>query len=141
LGVLMLALGASALLQRLRGKLYDSKLLNSFALVMGPAGFAAVLAGWITTEVGRQPFTIYGVLRTTASVGPVAAPAVAASMAAFAIVYFVVFGAGLFYLLRLMGHPPHTGEAGLSRAPIRSAGITPEPAARGGDGGGKGEAG
>jgi cytochrome d ubiquinol oxidase subunit I len=140
LGVLMLTLGLFALVQRVRRKLYDSKLLNSFALAMGPAGFAAVLAGWITTEVGRQPFTIFGVLRTTQSVGPVAAPAVAASMAAFAIAYFVVFGAGLFYLLRLMGHPPQPGEVGLSRAPIRSAGITPEPAARGGDGGGKDEA-
>jgi cytochrome d ubiquinol oxidase subunit I len=134
LGVLMLALGVFALAQRLRGKLYDSKLLNGFALVMGPTGFLAVLAGWVTTEVGRQPFTIYGVLRTTHSAGPVEAPAVAASLAAFAVVYFVVFGAGLLYLLRLMRRPPHTGESGLSRAPIRSAGITPEPAARGGEG-------
>jgi cytochrome d ubiquinol oxidase subunit I len=134
LGLLMLTLGVFALVQRLRGKLYNTKLLNRFALVMGPAGFAAVLAGWITTEVGRQPFTIFGVLRTTQSVGPVAAPAVAASMAAFAIVYFVVFGAGLFYLLRLMGHAPHPGETGLSSAPLRSAGITPGPATKAGEG-------
>ncbi|MBI1361019.1 MAG: cytochrome ubiquinol oxidase subunit I [Alphaproteobacteria bacterium] len=125
LGVLMLALGLFALVQRFRGKLYDSNLLNRFAIVMGPAGFVAVLAGWITTEVGRQPYAIYGLLRTSNAVGPVAAPALAASLAAFAVVYFVVFGAGLFYILRLMSHPPHAGESGVPNAPIRSAGLAP----------------
>ncbi len=73
---------------------------------MGPAGFVAVLAGWITTEVGRQPFTVYGLLRTADSLAPVAAPAVGASLLAFIVVYFVVFGAGTFYILRLMAQPP-----------------------------------
>ncbi len=66
-------------------------------------GFVAVLAGWITTEVGRQPYTVYGLLRTAESIGPVAAPAVAASLIAFIVVYFFVFGAGTFYILRMMG--------------------------------------
>ena len=65
-----------------------------FALAMGPAGFIAVLAGWITTETGRQPFTVYGLLRTAESASPLAAPAVASSLIAFVIVYFIVFGAG-----------------------------------------------
>ena len=47
---------------------------------MGPSGFVAVLAGWITTEVGRQPYTVYGLLRTADSISPIAAPAVAASL-------------------------------------------------------------
>ena len=67
---------------------------------MGPSGFIAVLAGWITTEVGRQPYTIYGLLRTADSLAPVDAPAVAASLVAFIVVYFAVFGAGTFYLVR-----------------------------------------
>jgi cytochrome d ubiquinol oxidase subunit I len=57
-----------------------------------------------------------------------AAPAVATSLAAFALVYFTVFGAGAFYILRLMSKPPHSGEPELSDRPIRTAGITPAPA-------------
>ena len=97
-----------------------------FALAMGPAGFIAVLAGWITTEVGRQPFTVYGLLRTADSASPLAAPAVASSLIAFIIVYFIVFAAGVIYILRLMAAPPHHGEQGpRSDAPTRAAGITP----------------
>ena len=97
------------------GKLYDSRLLHMFAVAMGPAGFVAVLAGWITTEVGRQPFTVYGLLRTAESASPLAAPAVASSLIAFIIVYFAVFGAGVIYMLRLMAAPPHPGEQGPSQ--------------------------
>ena len=67
---------------------------------MGPTGFLAILAGWITTEVGRQPYTVYGHLLTAESVSPIAAPAVAVSLLAFIAVYFFVFGAGIFYIVR-----------------------------------------
>jgi len=128
LGMLMLLLGAFSMLARLRGKLFDWTLLHRFALVMGPAGFVAVIAGWITTEVGRQPFVIYGVLRTADAASPLAAPALAVSLVAFAIVYFIVFGFGAWYLLKLMSKPPEPHESEPSQAPIRSAGITPGPA-------------
>ena len=62
------------------------------------------------------------------SAAPLAAPAVATSLAAFAVVYFTVFGAGVFYILRLMSHAPHRDEPGVSETPIRTAGITPAPA-------------
>lgn len=130
LGMLMLALGAVSLLARARSKLYDWRWLHRFALVMGPSGFVAVLAGWVTTEVGRQPFTVYGLLRTSESAAPLDAPAVAASLLAFVVVYFVVFSAGAGYILKLMSHPPHPGERGLDEAPdhpVRTAGITPAP--------------
>ena len=126
MGLLMLALGLFSLLMRWRGTLYDSRLLHMFAVAMGPAGFIAVLAGWITTETGRQPFTVYGLLRTAESASPLAAPAVASSLIAFIIVYFAVFTAGVIYLLRLMAAPPHPGEQGpRSDVPARAAGITP----------------
>jgi cytochrome d ubiquinol oxidase subunit I len=128
LGSLMLLLGVFGLVQRVRGRLYDSPLLQRFAVAMGPAGFVAVLAGWITTEVGRQPWVIHGLLRTADAAAPIEAPAVAASLTAFVIVYFIVFGAGLFYMLRLMAAPPTPHEPDLPDAPIRSAGITPAPA-------------
>ena len=66
LGFAMLGLGALSLLARWRGKLYDWRPLHWLALAMGPAGFVAVIAGWVTTEAGRQPFTVYGLLRTAA---------------------------------------------------------------------------
>jgi cytochrome bd ubiquinol oxidase subunit I len=116
---------------RLRRRLYDSPALARVAVALGPAGFVAVLAGWITTEVGRQPYTVYGLLRTADSVSPIEAPAVAASLAGFVVVYLLVFGAGVFYLLRLMrqnpaevviGEPPSAKEfvgAGLSLGAAR----------------------
>ncbi len=134
LGVLMFALGLWSLLARLRGKLHDWRPLHRFALVMGPAGFVAVIAGWITTEVGRQPWVIYGLLRTEDAVSPIATPGVSASLIAFVIVYFTVFAAGAWYILRLMRAAPQAGEHGPDAAPIRSAGITPAPAVeRGGE--------
>ncbi len=130
IGFAMLGLGLWSLIARMRGKLYDWPLLHRAAVLMGPAGFVAVIAGWVTTEVGRQPWTVYGLLRTADSVSPLAAPAVAASLAAFVLVYFAVFGIGTWYILKLMHHAPHAGERGVAaseRAPIRSAGITPGP--------------
>jgi cytochrome d ubiquinol oxidase subunit I len=126
LGFLIMGLGLFSLWMRWRGKLYESRLLHLFATTMGPAGFLAVLAGWITTETGRQPFTVYGLLRTAESVSPLAAPAVASSLIAFVIVYFAVFTVGVIYILRLMAAPPHPGEQGPdSHVPARAAGITP----------------
>ena len=130
LGLLMFGLGLWSLLARLRGRLYDAPALHRFALVMGPSGFVAVIAGWITTEVGRQPWVIYGLLRTRDAVAPIAAPAVGGSLIAFVIVYFGVFAAGTLYILRLMAQPPQARTQSGERAPIRSAGITPAPALR-----------
>jgi len=130
LGLLMLALGLFSLIARMRGRLYDWRLLHRFALVMGPAGFVAVIAGWITTEVGRQPWVIYGLLRTKDAVSPIAAAGVTGSLVAFVLVYFSVFGVGTWYIVKLMGHPPHPGETGPADAPVRTAGITAAPSMR-----------
>jgi len=130
LGLLMIALGAFALYARIRQRLYEWRPLHRFALAMGPAGFVAVIAGWVTTEVGRQPYTVYGLLRTADSASPLDAPAVATSLIAFIVVYFTVFSVGTWYILRLMSHAPAIAEPGLEEGdrPIRSAGITPASA-------------
>jgi cytochrome d ubiquinol oxidase subunit I len=125
LGLAMLGLGLFSLLARLRGKLFEWRLLHRFALVMGPAGFIAVIAGWVTTEVGRQPFTVYHALRTADSVSPIASPAVTGSLVAFIVVYFATFVSGAIYILRLMAKAPSTHETVPDTAPTRSAGITP----------------
>jgi len=131
LGLLMFALGLASLWARWRGTLYEWRGLHRFALAMTPAGFVAVIAGWVTTEVGRQPYLVYGLLRTADSASPLAAPAVGASLVAFVVVYFAVFGVGIWYLLRLMHKPPEPGEPDperTEREPIRTAGIMPGPA-------------
>jgi cytochrome d ubiquinol oxidase subunit I len=126
MGFLMVGLGLFSLWGRWRGTLYHSRLLHMFAMAMGPAGFIAVLAGWITTETGRQPFIVYGLLRTVEAASPLGAPAVGSSLIAFVIVYFAVFSAGVIYILRLMAQPPHHGERGPQGGiPVRAAGITP----------------
>ena len=124
IGVAMMGLGLWTLWLRLRGRLFDSRIAHWAAIGLAPSGFVAVLAGWITTEVGRQPYTVYGLLRTAESASPLDAPAVAVSLAIFALVYFLVFGAGIVFLLQLMGKTPASGEAGpVSGIPNRAAGV------------------
>ncbi len=128
LGVAMLALGLWSLVARMRGRLYDWPLLHKAAILLGPSGFVAVIAGWVTTEVGRQPYTVYGLLRTSQSASPLDAPAVATSLIAFIIVYFTVFGAGIWYISRLMAKAPQFDEPLPENDPSHAAGITPASA-------------
>ena len=65
---------------------------------MAPSGLIAVIAGWITTEVGRQPWVVYGALRTADAASPVGASAVGTSLIVFVVIYFTVFGTGIVYL-------------------------------------------
>jgi len=132
LGMLMIGLGLWSLFLRYKGRLFETPWLHRFAVAMGPSGLIAVTAGWVVTETGRQPFTVYGLLRTADSVSPIAAPAVAASLAAFALVYFAVFGAGIWYLFHLFNQTPRPHESGPPVGqPVRTAGITPAPALAG----------
>jgi len=129
IGALMVFTGVWSLWSRWRQRLYEDVWLLRLAVAMGPSGFIAVLAGWITTEVGRQPYTVFGLLRTGPSLSPIDSQAVAASLLAFIIAYFTVFGAGLLYIVRLMLHTPRADEPDIEAgAPMRAAGITQAPA-------------
>jgi cytochrome d ubiquinol oxidase subunit I len=110
MGLLMLLLGLLGLVLRLRNKLYDSRWYQRFALVMGPSGLIALLAGWITTEAGRQPWVVYGVLRTADAASPLSSQQVGTSLLVLIIVYFLVFGSGIYYMLKLMAKGPHIGD-------------------------------
>ncbi len=125
IGFAMLGLGLWSLLARFRGKLYDWTWLHRAGVLMGPAGFVAVLAGWATTEVGRQPWTITGLLRTADASSAIGTPGMIGSLTAFVIVYFGAFSAGTWYILKLMAQPPHEGEPDSVAGPIRTAGTTP----------------
>ena len=129
IGMLMLGLGLWSLWLRHRGRLYDAVWMHRAALWMGPSGFVAVLSGWIVTEVGRQPYTVYNLLRTADSASPIHAAAVATSLIAFVVVYFALFGAGVVYMLRLMRQAPDVTHDELpAHEPVRAAGILPASA-------------
>ena len=125
IGFGMLGIGLWSAWARWKGRLYTASWLHRAALVMAPTGFLAVLCGWITTEVGRQPFTVYGLLTTSESAAPLQAQAVGVSLIAFIVVYFFVFGSGTFYVMRLMSKRPKDRINIDEIGPTRTAGITP----------------
>ena len=139
LAFLMLALGLWSLWLRLRGDLYDSRLFLRFALLMGPSGILAILAGWFTTEMGRQPWVVYGVMRTSDAVSNHSALALTISLGVFVAMYFIVFGTGVFYILKLVAvgpldHGPEqprreidlSGDAPLNARPSRPLSAAPD---------------
>jgi cytochrome d ubiquinol oxidase subunit I len=93
---------------------------------MGPSGLIALLAGWFTTEVGRQPWVVHGVMRTTDAVANHSFQQLSVTLVMFVVVYFALFGTGLAYMMRLVrkgpqvhaDHAPHGGP-GQSRTPAR----------------------
>lgn len=134
LGMLMLLLALTGLWLRKTGKLYESKWFHRFALVMGPSGFIALLAGWFTTEVGRQPWVVYGVMRTKDALSPVSAEQVGLTLIIFVLVYCIVFGIGIYYMLKLINKGPEfiysqvneVGGVGHFKTPMRPLSATDE---------------
>ncbi|MGE3773253.1 MAG: cytochrome ubiquinol oxidase subunit I [Gammaproteobacteria bacterium] len=110
LGLLMLALGLWAAWRRWRGRLYERGVFLRFAVVMGPSGLIAILAGWHTTEVGRQPWVVHGIMRTADAVSDHSALTMSVTLVAFIVIYFIVFGIGTTYMLKLVGEGPHADE-------------------------------
>ena len=109
LGVAMIGLGAWGAWLLARGRLDQDRRFLLACVAMGPAGFASVICGWIVAEVGRQPYVIYGVLRTADAVSPVGAGQVSASLLGFLTVYALIFGVGVLYILRLIAEGPAAG--------------------------------
>jgi cytochrome bd ubiquinol oxidase subunit I len=127
LGLAMIALGLWSLWLRRGERLFASRPFLRAALWMGPAGLVALLCGWITTEVGRQPWVVYGLQRTADAVSPHGALPVSLTLALFVVSYFFVFGVGFAYVLRLVrkgpqafdARRPPTGGPGQERTPMR----------------------
>ena len=106
MGMAMIFTGAMALLLYFRKRLFDTSYFQCWCIAMAPSGFIAVLAGWFVTEVGRQPWTAYGVIRTTESISPVIAEQVFITLIGFIVVYSFVFGAGSYYVIKLVKKGP-----------------------------------
>ena len=125
-GVLMLGLVLLGGWLRWRGRLYDTPLFLGLAQFAAPLGFVAVIAGWCVTEVGRQPWTVYGLLRTAQSVSPsLTTYDVAISLAGYMLVYLLIYPWGLLLMLRSVrkgpgpsAEPASKIEAGRPEAPV-----------------------
>lgn len=106
MGLLMIGLGFISLWLRRKGKLFDSRAFHKFTLLMGPSGLIALLAGWVTTEAGRQPWVVYGYKRTIDAVSAHGDLHMSLSLLAFILVYGSVFGVGYLYMLRIIKKGP-----------------------------------
>lgn len=103
IGMLMIGMGLVSAWAYFRKRLFHWTWLHRFWILMAPSGFVAILAGWFVTEIGRQPWTAYGVIRTIHSVSPaILGPQVAWSLLAFVVMYVFVFGAGTYYIFQLI---------------------------------------
>jgi cytochrome d ubiquinol oxidase subunit I len=112
LGMAMILTGIVAAILFARKRLFDSRPFQLWCMAMAPSGFIAVLAGWFVTEIGRQPWTAYGVIRTSESISPVVAAQVALTLIGFIVVYSFIFGAGIHYIAKLIRKgPPIADEA------------------------------
>jgi len=110
LGILMLILAYWGLWLRHKNRLAASRRYLTACVAMIPAGYVAVLAGWTVTEVGRQPWVVYGLMRTRDAVSPsLTGSDVLTSIALYVLVYLIIFGAGIYYMVRLAraGPPEH----------------------------------
>jgi cytochrome d ubiquinol oxidase subunit I len=102
LGFLMFFTAVVATFLFLRKKLFTAKWFHKWCILISPAGFIALISGWFVTEVGRQPYVVYGYMRTSEAASAVAVEPVLFSLITFVFVYLVIFGAALFYIFRLI---------------------------------------
>jgi cytochrome d ubiquinol oxidase subunit I len=133
LGMLMLILGVWSVWLRWRARLFERSWFLRFATWMGPSGLIAILAGWYTNEIGRQPWVIYGVMRTEHAVSNHSALALSTTLILFIVMYFAVFGMGVSYMLKLVAKGPGHSEdehqshdPGQSQRPARPLSAAPK---------------
>ncbi|HKF04153.1 MAG TPA: cytochrome ubiquinol oxidase subunit I [Candidatus Sulfotelmatobacter sp.] len=111
MGLIMLSTSWWGVILSLRGTLEKSRWFLWCAFLAFPTGFIAVLCGWFTAEVGRQPWIVYGILRTKDAVTPsLTTGSVVFSLLAYIAVYGVFGSFGLYYIYRLLEKGP-SGEA------------------------------
>lgn len=106
IGFAMIFTGLVAVFLFFRKKLFETKWFQYWCMAMTPSGFIALLAGWFVTEVGRQPYVAYGIIRTSEGVSPVISEQIAITLLLFIITYLFVFGAGSFYIIKLIRKGP-----------------------------------
>ena len=118
-GLVLLAIIVASLVLRWRHRLYDTRLFQLACIASTPLGFIATLAGWTVTEVGRQPYVIYGQLRTAEAASPIAAGALATSMTIALILYNLLLLSFFYYAGRMVLQGP----AAMDPTPSAPAGV------------------
>jgi len=131
LGLLMLAVSWGGMLLRRHGWERVPRAFLWLTFLSFPSGFIAVLTGWFTAEVGRQPWIVFGLLRTADAVTPTLSAAEAAvSLAVFVAVYTLIFSAGTFYIYRLLrtgpDSPPASERGVTALRPMAASGPSPQ---------------
>ncbi|KJJ97087.1 cytochrome D ubiquinol oxidase subunit I [Pseudomonas sp. 21] len=134
LGLLMILVGLWSVWLRWRKQLFESRAFLHLVLWMGPSGLIAILAGWFTTEIGRQPWVVYGLMRTSDAVSNHSVAQMSLTLVMFVLVYFSLFGVGIGYMMRLVRKGPVThegretshGGAGQKRTAARPLSATEE---------------
>lgn len=133
LGMAMILTGFVAAFLYGRKTLFTNTWFHRWCVLMVPSGFVALLAGWFVTEVGRQPYTAYGIIKTVDSISPVAAEQVFITLLGFVIIYTFLFGAGIYYVVKLIRKGPdvlkqkekyydHSMEASVAKAVTKGEG-------------------
>jgi cytochrome d ubiquinol oxidase subunit I len=106
IGLVLIAISWTGVLLSIRGRLYDTPWFSFVCAFSSPLGFIAILSGWTVTEAGRQPWIVYGLLRTAEAVAPIPARVVASSFALFVIVYSLLLVAFFYYAARIVFSGP-----------------------------------
>jgi cytochrome d ubiquinol oxidase subunit I len=137
IGLLMIAAGFVGVFLWWRGRLFSTRWYLLLAAQAWWIGFVALICGWIVTEVGRQPWLVYHVLRTADATSPVPAHNVAASLVLYIVVYVIIFAFGLYYMNRLIVRGPAPAPAGepptsplVANRPLTAASDAPPAAQR-----------
>ena len=107
IAIAMFALASASLWLRWRGKLFSTRWFLIALAWMTPSGIFATLGGWYTAEIGRQPYVIYGLLRTADAVSPVPAGTLLSSLIAFIVIYSIFFTAFLVFVIRAIRRGPN----------------------------------
>jgi cytochrome bd ubiquinol oxidase subunit I len=106
IGMLYLLMVLFSVALRMRGHLFQCRWFHRLCVLTLPLGFVATISGWVTAETGRQPWVVYGLMRTSAGASHIAASHVAISLTAFIILYLFVLSFFLYYLVKTIINGP-----------------------------------
>jgi cytochrome d ubiquinol oxidase subunit I len=134
IGIIMFSLAVASLWLRWRGRLFNARWFLRTLVIMAPSGIVATLGGWYLAETGRQPWVIYGILRTADAVSPVPAGVLLSTLIAFVCIYALFMTAFLFFTLRMIRRgpiaAPAQAEASGSLKPALKSSVMNRPASR-----------
>jgi cytochrome bd ubiquinol oxidase subunit I len=127
IGSLLLVIALIGAYLRSRGHLFTRKWFLTTLVLVSPLGFVATISGWVVTEAGRQPYVVYGVVRTANAASPLAAVSVGATFILFILIYILLMAGFLWFLIQTIVRGPETAD---TEEPPRAAHgrmrVTPE---------------